>query len=484
MAYLKDLLKDVTYVCTKGNPNIRVTHICHDSRQVEKGSMFLCLVGAREDGHRYLREAVKKGAAVCVVSHNVWVEEEVTVIRVRDTSLALAQIARNYYGDPAKGLTMVGITGTKGKTTTAYMLWRILNEAGIAAGLIGTLGIMHPDGGCRESANTTPDALVLQAELRRMADAGCSCCVMEVSSQGLKMHRVAGITFAMGIFTNLSEDHIGPTEHKDMAEYACCKKKLFTQSRCVLLNADDPNACFMGRGIHADTYTYGLERGSDFRGTQIRYHHNGGQLAMSYRIEGCVRQELSLRMPGQPNVYNSLAAFSAAYLMGVDACVMERVFERIQVRGRIEEVPSGRDYHVIVDYAHNAVSLEELLRTLRLYEPRRLVVVFGCGGNRSPLRRIQMGRVAGRLADLTVITSDNPRDEDPLTIISHIRKGMDETGGRYQVIVDRREAIASAIAQAQPGDMIVVAGKGHESYQEIAGRRYPMDDRQMIESSL
>lgn len=484
MAYLKDLLKEVTYVCTKGNPDIRVTHICHDSRQVRRGSMFLCLVGAKEDGHRYLKEAVRRGAAVCVVSRNVWVEEDITVIRVRDTSRALAKIAGNYYGAPAERLTMIGITGTKGKTTTAYMLWRILNEAGIATGMIGTLGIMHPDGGCRESANTTPDALVLQSELRRMADAGCTCCVMEVSSQGLKMHRVEGISFALSIFTNLSEDHIGPTEHKDMAEYACCKKKLFAQSRCVLLNADDPHAHFMGNGIRADIYTYGLDRKADFRGTDIRYHRDGGQLAMSYRIEGCVQQELHLRMPGQPNVYNSLAAFSAAYLMGMDASVMERTLRRVQVRGRIEEVPTGRDYHVIVDYAHNAVSLEELLRTLRLYEPKRLVVLFGCGGNRSPLRRIQMGQVAGRLADVTVLTSDNPRDEDPLVIISHIRQGMDETGGSYQVIPDRREAIAYAIAQAQPGDMIVVAGKGHENYQEIAGRRYPMDDRQMIESNL
>lgn len=484
MAYLKDLLREVTYVCTKGNPDIRVTYICHDSRQVRRGSMFLCLVGAKEDGHRYLKEAVKRGAAVCVVSRNVWVEEDVTIIRVRDTSRAMARIAGNYYGWPGDRMTMIGITGTKGKTTTAYMLWRILNEAGIAAGLIGTLGIMHPDGGCRESANTTPDALVLQSELRRMADAGCTCCVMEVSSQGLKMHRVDGITFALGIFTNLSEDHIGPGEHRNMTEYACCKKKLFAQCRCVLLNADDPHARFMAKGITADLYTYGLHRRADFCGRDVQYHREGPQLAMSYRVRGRVQQELQLGMPGEPNVYNSLAAFAAAYLLGADAAVIGRTLRCVQVRGRIEEVPVEGDYHVIIDYAHNAVSLEELLQTLRLYKPKRLVVLFGCGGNRSHLRRIQMGQVAGRLADVTILTSDNPRDEDPMTIISHIRQGIDETGGSYQVIPDRREAIAYAMAQAQPGDMIVVAGKGHETYQEIAGRRYPMDDRQMIESNL
>lgn len=484
MAYLKELLKDVTYVCTKGNPNIRVTHICHDSRKVQKGSMFLCLMGAREDGHRYLDEAVRKGAAVCVVSRNVYVKENVTVIRVRDTSKALAVIAGNYYGRPAERMTVIGITGTKGKTTTAYMLWRIMNEAGISTGLMGTLGIQFPDGRCVESSNTTPDALVIQAYLRKMADAGCSCCVMEVSSQGLKHHRVDGITFALGIFTNLSEDHIGPAEHRSMTEYARCKKMLFARSRCVLLNADDPSVRFMASGIRADLFTYGLKRNPDFRAEDIRYHREGTRLAMSYRINGCTRQEIRLGMPGQPNVYNSLAAFAAAHLMGIDDAVTVQALCRVRVKGRIEEVESGGDYHIIVDYAHNAVSLEELLHTLRLYEPKRLVVLFGCGGNRSPLRRIQMGQVAGRLADMTILTSDNPRDEDPMTIISHIRRGMEETGGSYRVIPDRREAIAYAVANALAGDMIVVAGKGHEAYQEIAGHRYPMDDRQIIEQMI
>lgn len=484
MAYLKELLKDVTYVCTKGTPDIRVTHICHDSRQVRKGSMFLCLMGAREDGHRYLTEAVRKGAAVCVVSRNVYVSEDVTVIRVRDTSKALAVIAGNYYGRPAERMTVIGITGTKGKTTTAYMLWRVMNEAGLSTGLIGTLGIQFPDGRCLESNNTTPDALVIQSHLRKMADAGCSCCVMEVSSQGLKHHRVDGITFSLGIFTNLSEDHIGPAEHQNMTEYARCKKMLFARSRCVLLNADDAAARFMASGIRAELFTYGLRGNTTFRGEEIRYHKEGSRLAMSYRISGCVRQDIRLGMPGQPNVYNSLAAFAAAHLMGIDDAVTARTLGRVRVKGRIEEVESDGSYHIIVDYAHNAVSLEELLHTLRLYEPKRLVVLFGCGGNRSPLRRIQMGQVAGRLSDVTILTSDNPRDEDPMTIISHIRQGIEGTGGSYRVIPDRREAIAYAVTHAQPGDMIVVAGKGHEAYQEIAGRRYPMDDRLMIEQMI
>ncbi|MDE7436609.1 MAG: UDP-N-acetylmuramoyl-L-alanyl-D-glutamate--2,6-diaminopimelate ligase [Lachnospiraceae bacterium] len=484
MAYLKELLKDVTYVCTKGTPNIRVTHICHDSRQVQKGSMFLCLMGAREDGHRYLDEAVRRGAAVCVVSRNVYVKENVTVIRVRDTSRALAVIAGNFYGRPAERMTVIGITGTKGKTTTAYMLWRIMNEAGISTGLMGTLGIQFPDGRCLESSNTTPDALVIQSHLRKMADAGCTCCVMEVSSQGLKHHRVDGIAFALGIFTNLSEDHIGPAEHKNMTEYARCKKMLLARSRCVLLNADDTSARFMASGIRADLFTYGLGRNTDFGAQDIRYYREGARLAMAYRIKGCSRQDIRLGMPGQPNVYNSLAAFAAAHLMGIDDAVTVQALSRVRVKGRIEEVESKGDYHIIVDYAHNAVSLEELLHTLRLYEPKRLVVLFGCGGNRSPLRRIQMGQVAGRLADMTILTSDNPRDEDPLTIISHIRRGMEETGGSYRVIPDRREAIAYAVTHALTGDMIVVTGKGHEAYQEIAGRRYPMDDRRMIEQMI
>lgn len=298
MAYLKDLLKQVTYICTRGTMDCKVTHICHDSRQVVRGSMFICLAGSREDGHDYLAQAIRKGAAVCVVSKHVWVEGDVTVIRVRNTSEAMAWIARNYYGAPAEAMQMIGITGTKGKTTTACMLYQMLKEAGVKCGLIGTLGVRRSDGLKKPGSNTTPDALVLQKELREMADAGCSCCVMEVSSQGLKHYRVEGITFAIGIYTNLSMDHIGPGEHRSFREYACCKKRLFERSRMICINADDKYHGFMTADLSAPVYTYGIEQPCDVKAEHIIYERSSRGLNVTYQTTGWIKDEIVLKMPG------------------------------------------------------------------------------------------------------------------------------------------------------------------------------------------
>ena len=480
MAYLKDLLKQVTYICTRGTMDCKVTHICHDSRQVVRGSMFICLAGSREDGHDYLAQAIRKGAAVCVVSKHVWVEGDVTVIRVRNTSEAMAWIARNYYGAPAEAMQMIGITGTKGKTTTACMLYQMLKEAGVKCGLIGTLGVRRSDGLKKPGSNTTPDALVLQKELREMADAGCSCCVMEVSSQGLKMHRVAGIVFDYGIFTNLSPDHIGPNEHASFEEYQECKSLLFRQCKEGIVNADDEHVDGIIKNHTCKLHTFSCKKDADLMAGAVGYLDEEGQIGMHFTTTGCMNVYAVVHIPGSFSVYNSLVTMLTCHLAGISDEAILRGLDKVKVRGRVELVPVSKDFTVIIDYAHNEVSTRSVLTTLKEYHPKRLICVYGGGGNRSKLRRYDMGEVTGELADLSVLTCDNPRDEEIRDINNDIKIGLAKSNGKYIEIDDRKAAIKYCIENARKGDMIVLLGKGHEDYQEIKGVKYHFDEREAI----
>ncbi len=480
MAYLKQLLKNCNYMCLQGSVDRKVTDICYDSKEVKRGSMFLCLQGQYRDGHDYIPEAVKRGAAVCVVQKNVVVPENVTVIRVQDTRATLAILAADYYGRPAEKLHMIGITGTKGKTSSAYMIWHILRGAGFRVGLIGTIGLQMEDT-CTSFANTTPESMIIQQSLRKMADAGYDFCVMEVSSQGLKNHRVDEITFDIGIFTNISPDHIGPGEHADFAEYLRCKSLIFAKSRMGIINADDRFARKAAAKYGCKVRSYGIWNKADYQASDINYTRFEECLGMRYHLSGACSCEMEIGMPGIYNVYNSLAAIAVCHMTGMPAEALKDALRHISIKGRIEEIAVSKDYRLLIDYAHNAVSLENLLSTLRFYKPGRIVTLFGCGGNRSKLRRFQMGEVSGRLSDFTIITSDNPRFENPEDIIADIETGIQKTKGSYITITDRREAIAYAIQNARKDDMIVLAGKGHEDYQEIKGKQYPMDERNIID---
>lgn len=483
MAYLLDLLKNCNYLCIQGDMHRKVTDICYDSKEVKKGSVFVCLKGYHRDGHDYLQEAVHKGASVLIVQKNVAVEENVTVIRVRDTREALAQIAVLFYGNPSKKLHMIGITGTKGKTSAAYMVWELLRIAGFRAGLIGTIGLQM-EKELTPFYNTTPESLLIQKSLRQMVDKGYDFCVMEVSSQGLKTHRVDGITYDVGVFTNLSPDHIGPGEHKNLAEYFACKARLFRQSRVGIINADDKyarKAAALGR---CPIRSYGIQNIADYRATETAYEKFPQCLGMSYQLKGICNEKIEVGLPGIFSVYNSLAALAVCHTVGIPVHAMGSQLREVKVKGRIEEIPTPGNYRLMIDYAHNAVSLQSLLQTLRSYQPGRLVTVFGCGGNRSRLRRLQMGEVAGNYSDYTIITSDNPRYEKPEDIIADIVEGIEKTKGEYITITDRREAIAYAITHAREDDFIVLAGKGHEHYQEINGVFYPMDERNIIDEII
>jgi UDP-N-acetylmuramoyl-L-alanyl-D-glutamate--2,6-diaminopimelate ligase len=481
----QELLKELSYECIRGSVDRSVSEVVYDSRKITENCMFICICGYNTDGHSYAEEAVRKGAAVLVVQKAVELPEDadVTVIKVEDSRYAMAFIAAAYFGHPAEKMKIIGITGTKGKTTTTYLMKSILESAGYKVGLVGTIETIIGDKHI-PAKNTTPESFVLQQYFREMADSGCEIVVMEVASQGLKLHRTQGFTFEIGIFTNLEPDHIGPNEHADFAEYQYCKGLLFKQCRLGIVNRDDAHMEAVLQGHTCDLETYGLDSRADIYADDLRLIDKPGELGAAFHVKGKMDFQAEVASPGRFSVYNALTAIAVCRHFRVDAETIQKALLQAHVKGRIEMVPVSDAFTLLIDYAHNAMSLESLLSTLREYHPARLICLFGCGGNRSKLRRFEMGEVSGRLADFTIITSDNPRFEEPLAIMADIRTGISRTKGKYVEICDRKEAIAYAIDHAGPGDIIVLAGKGHEDYQEIKGVKYPMDERNLIADIL
>lgn len=479
MERLDRLLERLDYTVVQGNTQIEITEVIYDSRKVSPGCLFVCIKGAAVDGHTFAAEAAKKGAAAVIVQEDVKVPPQVTVIQVADSRYALALVSCAWFHHPAEKLRVIGITGTKGKTTTTYMVKSILENAGCKTGLIGTIEAIIVDK-VIPANNTTPESYIVQDYFHQMLEAGCRCVVMEVSSQGLMMHRTAGFTFDIGIFTNLEPDHIGPNEHASFEEYMACKGLLFRQCKTGIVNVDDAHWEQVLEGYTCTLETFGFCEKADLRAANPQLVKKPGYLGVSYRAQGLVNMDVQLDVPGKFSIYNSLTAIAVCRHFQVTAKEIDQALREAKVKGRIEMIPVSQEFTLMIDYAHNAMSLESLLSTLKEYEPKRLVCLFGCGGNRSKLRRYEMGEVSGRLADLTVITSDNPRFEEPQKIIDDIKVGMAKTEGKYIEIPERKEAIRYVIANGQPGDIIVLAGKGHEDYQEIKGKKYPMDERILI----
>ncbi len=480
---LSVLLQDITYQVLQGDVETLVTSIENDSRKVEPGALFFCIPGSVVDGHQFAADVVDKGAVVLVVERAVDVPEHVTVIQVERARYAMGMISAAFYGYPSRELSVIGITGTKGKTTTTYMIQSMLLSAGKKTGLIGTIESIIGD--VRTPANnTTPESLKLQKMLREMADAGLDSVVMEVSSQGLMLDRVAGVEFDYGIFSNLSEDHIGPNEHTDFEDYKYWKKQLFSLCKVGIFNVDDAYANDMIDGATCKVITYGKQTDANYVAKDVHLFNTDGALGVAYHVSGDMDTDIQVNMPGDFSVHNSLAAIAVAKDMGVSKDTIKQVLKTITVKGRVELIPISDAFTILIDYAHNAMSLESILDCLREYKPNRLISVFGCGGNRSKVRRFEMGEVSGKKADLTIITSDNPRFEEPLDIIKDIVTGMSKTDGEYIEIPDRKEAFRYAIMNAKQGDIIVLAGKGHEDYQEIKGVKHHMDERELIREVL
>lgn len=481
---LSVLLEKLAYECIQGSFDVDVSGVVYDSRKIGEGCLFICIAGANFDGHTFAAEAAAKGAVALVVSKPVeGLPENVTVIKVEDTRYAMAFLSAAWFGHPAEKLKVIGITGTKGKTTTTYLVKSILENAGFRVGLVGTIETIIGDTAI-PALNTTPESYCLQESFAKMVEAGLEVVVMEVSSQALMQHRTQGFVFDYGIFTNLEPDHIGPNEHASFEEYLACKGLLFRQCRVGIVNGDDAHTAKVVEGHTCRLETYGMGENCMLRAERLELVHTPGELGVDFHVSGLLDFDVEVPTPGRFSVYNALCAIAICRHFGVETSAIRNALLGAKVKGRIEKVKISDKFTLLIDYAHNAMALESLLTTLKEYRPNRLVCLFGCGGNRSRQRRFEMGEVSGRLADLTIITSDNPRFEEPQAIIEDIKTGFAKTDGVFVEICDRREAIAYAISHAQEGDLIVLAGKGHEDYQEIKGKKYPMDERVIIKELL
>lgn len=477
---LEQILTDVEYKILQGTLDKDVADIAYDSRKTVKGGMFVAIQGTVVDGHNFIESAVEAGAEVIVVEKETDVEnKDITVLLVENGRKALSLMSAAYFDYPAKKMITVGITGTKGKSTTEHMVRDIIEKSGKICGIIGTVGAFM-NGRSVPTEHTTPESYELQKLFAMMVEEGCEYMVMEVSSQGIKMDRVAGIEFDYGVFTNISPDHIGPGEHENFEEYLSCKAELFRRCKTGIINRDDEHYDDIVKHATCPIVTFGTSEEADMRACDIRHVSKGGELSMEFHAEGALEGEIVVGLPGRFNIYNALCAACTGVALGMPKEVILHALEHVKVQGRVEVMPVSEDFSVLIDFAHNGVSSESVLSTLREYNPHRIVSIFGCGGNRSKVRRYEMGEVIGRMSELAIITSDNPRRENVMDIIEDIKVGMAKSDGTYVVIPDREEAVAYALKHAEKGDMIILLGKGHEEYQEINGVKYHYSDREAV----
>ncbi len=474
------------YTILQGTMDVEVSDIAYHSKKTGPGTMFVCIEGADFDGHTFAKEAVHKGAAVLLCSKPLSFAEEVTVVQVKDCRKSMAEMAACFYGHPSKELTLIGVTGTKGKTTVSWLLREVFEGAGNFCGLIGT--IENSMGKKREtSGQTTPESLDLQRMLREMADSGCSAAVIEVSSQALKQYRVYGLDFDLAIITGISEDHIGPKEHADFEEYIYWKSRLLYQCKKAIVNGDSPHLTELLRGWNWTTeelLTYGLEHSADLWAKDYEFVRIPGKLGVEFQTKGRYNIKLVIGAPGRFSLYNGLAVTLAAKTLDLPDSAIRRALMDVSIPGRQELFELDHTRLVMVDYAHNGASLEALLTALRDYHPSRLTCIFGCGGQRDPSRRQGMGKAAADHADFSIITADNPRKESLDSIIRDIIKGMGNFPGNYRVIRDRRKAIEAGIRNCRAGEIVVIAGKGHESSQILAEGTIHFDDREVVRASI
>lgn len=480
---LRRLVEKIDFSLVCGDLDLEISDIFYDSRKCIKNSVFVCLKGYNEDGHGFIDSAIANGAVAVVISDDVSIEGKITVVKVEDTREALAFMSAEFFENPASQLKTVAITGTKGKTTVSCMIRTVLQKAGIKTGVIGTLGVII-DENVTKTVNTTPESYEIQRFLRKMVDSGCKCAVMEASSLGLKWHRMDGFVFDYGVFTNFSMDHIGGNEHESMGEYLACKSLLFQRCRLGLINIDDKNYREILNGHTCRVETYGFSRDADIIAFNEKLISQNGYVGIHFETTGKENLSVDVDIPGKFSIYNALAAISVCRHFDVPKDAIISGLNEVKVKGRIESVPVLGNFTLLIDYAHNALSMENILTTLREYRPNRLITLFGAGGDRPKVRRYEMGEVSGKLSDLSVVTADNSRNENVVDIISDIEVGLKKTRGKFIVIPDRREAIKYCLSIAKDNDIIVLAGKGHEDYQEINGRKIHFDEREIVADIL
>ena len=476
---LRDLLKDVEYELVQGDLDLEVLDIAYDSRNIKEGMAFVALKGFRVDGHDYIENAIEKGCRCIILEDDESISDDVTVIKLKDTRTDLSKLSRTLFDYPDKEMTVVAITGTKGKTTTSVMLRKMLEDSGKACGLIGTMGVFYLDK-FYHTMNTSPESYDVFKYMREMISHGVKYVVMEVSSQSLKLKRWSNVIFDYAVFTNLSLDHVGGDEHPDFEDYKRCKSMLFEQCKVGVFNIDDDYCDYMSGHCSGDIYTFGYDSRADFKIVSNENVMDSSFIGVKMNVDGKIKGEFKVSIPGAFTAYNSIAAISVGSLIGLSILDMKKSLLDVSVKGRLEPVNISSKFHVLIDYAYQGIAMKNVLATMKESNPKRIVTVFGCGGNRSTQRRFDCGEISGKYADLSILTADNPRYEDNNKIIEDILVGMKKTDGEYVIIPDRKEAIKYSILNAKDGDVILILGKGHEDYQEIEGVRYPFDERVVI----
>ena len=482
---LRTILNGLEELKAKGNLDEEITSIAYDSRKVKEDGVFVAIKGFNVNGHDYIAQAVQKGVKAVVVQDGEKIKksdfnEDTVIVVAPDTRIALAKMSANFFGNPTRKLKTIGVTGTKGKTTTTYMIKEILEKAGHKVGLIGTIAnyIGNEKIGDNHS-RTTPESLELQEMFSKMVEQNVEIAVMEVSSQSLKLNRVYGIDFDMAIFTNFTEDHISPNEHPNMEDYFNCKLELIKNAKKSYINADDYNVAKIKTMLKdKDISTFGIDNMADMLAKDVTIRNTS--VDFRAKING-KNERIKVGIPSRFTVYNALAAFCVVNNFGVTIDQTREALEQIAVPGRMEMVPNKKGLNIMIDYAHSPASLESVLKAVKAYTRGRVISVFGCGGDRDTKKRPIMGEISGKNTAYTIITSDNVRTENPEDIVKQIEEGIKHTKTQYKVIVDREEAIKYAISIANKNDMIVLSGKGHENYEEINGKKYPFDERKIVQ---
>ncbi len=482
---LSDLLLGTDIAMPEENPDVR--GLCHDSRLARDGVLFFCLVGTVSDGHNFAPAAYTHGCRLFLVQRPITLPPDALILFSDDVRRDMALISGNYYGHPERDMHLIGITGTKGKTSVAILTRRLLDDNGIPAGYIGTNGVQYA-GRKEETHNTTPEAPELYRYLSEMHNAGIRAVAIEVSSQAILMQRIRGLTFRTCIFTNLSPDHIGPREHPDFNHYRDCKKRLFSDygATTVIVNGDDPFAAYMTEDFHGRLLTVSADPGADYSGEDFSLLREGSWMGIrfSVREKDGHTTDFKIPFPGRFSMYNAMCAVAAAGLFGVSPAACAKVLANVSIPGRFELIETPDGASVIIDYAHNGVSLSSLLDALRAYHPNRLICLFGSVGGRTRIRRRELAEAAGPRADLCILTSDNPDNELPSHIIAEIAVAFPEGSCPYVSIPDREEAIREAIRRLRPGDILALVGKGHETYQLVAGQYLPFSEHNIVMDAL
>lgn len=484
---LKRILVGLENLKVKGNLDTEIKGIAKSSNEVQEGYLFVAIKGFTVDGHKFIEDAIKNGATAVMVEEgcdlkSIKFKEDTIIIMAKSTREGLAIVSSNFYNNPSTKFKLIGVTGTKGKTTTTYMIKEILEKAGQKVGLIGTIATYINGKKIKDSERTTPESLELQQLFAQMVEEGVETVVMEVSSQSLKLNRVAGCNFDIVIFTNFSEDHISPKEHPDMEDYFNSKLKLFEMCKTGIVNTDDLHGAKIPRLFpESNITTYGIDNFANVLAKDITITNS----YVDFKVKIKDRNErVKTGIPGRFSVYNSLAAICVAQKFGIDPEVVKQALLEVRVPGRSEMVDNKLELPIMIDYAHSPESLQNILYATKSYTRGRVISVFGCGGDRDSSKRPIMGEISGKVADYTIITSDNPRTEKPEDIIKAIEEGISKTKGKYEVVVDRTEAIEKAIKMANKRDIIILAGKGHETYQEINNEKNHFDEREIVKEII